>query len=92
MNASDIRPAVISGRKQDQHQRESGRGAEAVQRRLQEAVVRLHVEQCHAEYRAVGCDQGQEDAQHLVEHGAGLVHDHLGELHDHGNDQDKTQG
>jgi hypothetical protein len=55
-------------------------------------VLLLGIEQGHTEYRAVGGDQRQEDAQYLVQHRAGLVHDRFGELHHHGDHQDEGDG
>jgi hypothetical protein len=49
------------------------------------------VEQRHAEHRAVGGDQRQVDAQHLVQQRAGLLDDQFGELHDRGDHDDEGQ-
>ena len=51
----------------------------------------VNVEQRHAEHRAVGGDQWQEDAQQAIQRRAGFTHDHFGKLHHHGDDQDKGQ-
>ncbi|MCY1444215.1 hypothetical protein D9M71_606740 [compost metagenome] len=60
---------------------------------LDEAVFGLvGVDQGDAEDDAVGGDQRQEDAQHAIKQGAALLHQHLGELHHHGDHQDEADG
>ncbi|SYL73577.1 Uncharacterised protein [Klebsiella pneumoniae] len=51
----------------------------------------VDVQQRDAEYRTVGGDQRQEDPEQPVERRAGFPHHHFGELHHHGDHQDKAQ-
>ncbi len=83
---------LANGGEEHQHQGETHRGTETVQGRFHEVVLLLGIKQGHTQHRAVGGDQRQEDAQHLVEHRAGLVHHHFGELHHHGDHQDEGDG
>jgi hypothetical protein len=55
------------------------------------SCAQADVEQRHAEHRAVGGDQRQVDAQHLVQHRAGLLDHQFGELHDGGDGDDEGQ-
>src|SRR5690606_17000224 len=78
---------------QDQYHGKADRRAQAVGGGLEEGLLGpVGVQQRHAEYGAVGSDQRQEDAQYAIQQRAGLVHHHLGELHDHGDHQDEGNG
>ena len=74
-----------------QHQREADGAAGAEEQRFDEVVLVGDVEQRYAEHRAVGGDQRQVDAQHLMQHRAGLLDHHLGELDDGGDGDDEGQ-
>ena len=63
----------------------------AEKQRFHEIVFRLYVEQRDAQHRAVGGNQRQIDAQHLIQLAAGLLDDHFCELHDAGNHHDEGQ-
>ena len=52
----------------------------------------LHIKQCHAQHCTVGGDERQENAQNVVQQGAGFMHHHFGELHDYGDHQNKHNG
>jgi hypothetical protein len=49
------------------------------------------VEQRHAEHGAVGGDQRQVDAEHLMQQRAGLLDHQLGQLHDGGDGDDEAE-
>jgi hypothetical protein len=59
--------------------------------RLDKIMLVGDIQQRHAEHRAVGGDQRQVDAEHLVQQRAGLLDHHLGELHDGGDGDDERQ-
>ena len=85
--------ALAQGGEQHQHQGKAQPGAEALGSGLEEAVFSLvGVEQGDAEDDAIGGDQRQEDAEHPVQQRAGLLHQHLGELHHHRDHQDEADG
>ena len=54
-------------------------------------MVLLDIEQGHAQHGAVGGNQGQVDAQHLVERRRDFADHHFGELNHRGDNQDKGQ-
>ena len=89
-HVTGIEPLADAG-EQDQHQREADRAAGTEEQRFDEVVLLLHVEQRNPQHRAVGGDQRQIDAQHLVQHRAGLVDEHLGKLDDPGDHHDERQ-
>lgn len=55
-------------------------------------MPKVDIEQRHAQHRAVGGDERQENAQQAIQGRAGFPHHHLGKLHHNRNDQNKGQG
>ncbi|CAK0744928.1 hypothetical protein CCP4SC76_1570003 [Gammaproteobacteria bacterium] len=74
------------GGKEYQDQRKSDRGAKTEQTRCHQAPGFMDIEQGRAQHRAVGGNQRQVNAEHLIQPRAGLANHHFGDLH-HGGDQ-----
>ncbi len=70
--------ALAQGGEEDQDQGKAEGGAKAVNSRCHQPKPGLEVEQGHGEHGAVDGDEGQKDAQDLVQHRAGLAHHRLG--------------
>jgi len=85
------RQALAQAGEQQQHQREAERRTKAVQQAVHEIEFLLHIQQRHTQHSAVGGDQRQVDAEHLIQARAGLADDHFGELHGTGDDQNERQ-
>lgn len=75
---------------QDDGQGKAQAAGEAIDQRLQEIVVLLDVQKRHAQYGAVGGDEGQVDAQGLIQGGHALFQKHLHHLHNGGNDENES--
>ncbi|MNY68810.1 hypothetical protein D3C86_2066360 [compost metagenome] len=54
-------------------------------------MSQVDVEQRHAENRAVGGNQRQENTEQAIQRRAGFAHHHFRKLHHKGNHQDKSQ-
>ena len=101
MNDRASRPAASSaigkprkafGQSQSSRRSRTEAARDAVDQRLDEVIAVLNVQQGHAEDGAVRRDEGQVDAQRLIQRGDGLLQEHLDELHKGGDDEDEHDG
>ncbi len=84
--------AFADAGEQDQGEGEADGAAETEEQGFDEVVLESYIEQRHAENRAVGGDQGQVDAQYLMQQRTGFLDDQLGQLNDGGDGDDERQG